>query len=384
MRRFILNISLLLLGVWIGGRVDLVRAMDFGPRAMSGSFNVTTPEGWRGRRYMDGEFIFAEEFDSNGDKRIDVWRFYHRGILSSEERDLNYDGRVDCQTRWDGRTGNLLSILRDTNFRGINDMELEYKGGRNWELREDRNLDGVTDSILYFNAPPGYFDELGSGMVSQGEVASLIPRDLWRELHVDEGFGGSISTYYRFSRGQLAQRGEFDGRRMVWRRVPPGWTPDLVPPPDFGHGDQVAEAPAPRRPSYRIPLPDYARPIGPEPMPGGGTIRNPFDFSASGGDADPYAGLAPPRVTRPPRTRAPAPAVEPEVGAGYGPPPAGGRVEYGSAVPPAGSLPGGGGSGSVYVPPARRDGLPPGESSARSVPARMRPPGQEPARRTLF
>ncbi len=312
------------------GLANVAHGGSYGSRAMSGWFNVTSPDGWPGRRYMDGDYIFAEEFDANNDGRLDVWRFYRRGLLSSEERDLNGDGKVDYQTRWDTNTGSLIAVLRDTHKRGINDVELEWKGRNRWELREDRNLDGITDSILIFNAPINYFDSisLGGGLATQGEIAATIPREYWRELHVDEAFTGNITDYYRFARGNLTHRGEWTGRRIAWSRAPsdagPGraagrQTAVQTPPPSVVTG-----------PQYPSQLPPYGE------SPAVTAVRDPFNLAAGAGvDIDPYSGLAGPRAAPPP--------------------------------PPE--------SGIGYIPPMRQDGLPAGESSARSVPARMRMPG---------
>ncbi|MCC8116966.1 MAG: hypothetical protein LIP18_07450 [Planctomycetes bacterium] len=314
----------------VAGLAGLAAAGDYGSRAMSGWFNVTSPDGWPGRRYMDGDYIFAEEFDSNNDGRLDVWRFYRRGLLSSEERDLNGDGKVDYQTRWDTNTGSLIAVLRDTHKRGINDVELEWKGRNRWELREDRNLDGITDSILIFNAPINYFDSisLGGGLATQGEIAATIPREYWRELHVDEAFTGNITEYYRFARGNLTHRGEWTGRRIAWTRAPADYASGRIagrrtdvqtPPPSVVTGP---------------PLPSRQPPFGESPAVT--AVRAPVALAAGAGvDVDPYSGLAGPRA-------APPPVADPGIG---------------------------------YVPPMRRDGLPAGESSARSVPARMRMPG---------
>ncbi len=126
-------------------------AGESGSRALSGWFNVTAENGWRGRRYMGGASIFAEEFATAPSGRIDVWRFYRNNILTSEERDLNQDGKVDLQTRWDPRTGLLSSVLRDTARRGVNDLEIERVGNNRWEIRQDRNLDVTSLCCEAFN-----------------------------------------------------------------------------------------------------------------------------------------------------------------------------------------------------------------------------------------
>ncbi|MDR1745638.1 MAG: hypothetical protein LBS30_07795, partial [Planctomycetota bacterium] len=313
-------------------------AGEFGSRAMSGWFHVTTPGGWTGRRYMDGNEIFAEEFDANRDSRIDVWRFYRRGILTSEERDLTGDGRVDYVSRWDPNTGNLVAVLRDTNRRGVNDVEVEYTANNRWEARQDRNLDGITDRIVYVDAPQDMFQYLDIDPAAYGDIASAIPRDSWSEMWSDDGYTGAITDYFRFRRGTLTHYGEWNGRRVVWRRVPPDYLPRRVPPPE-------PQPAAPARPPY----PDVPPDVSPYEQPQRGrsaaeeAIRNPFDVGAGYGDYDPYAGM--------------------------------------EAMPPPSSFAPEGGSGAGETPqprirpsaPAMTE-LPKNESFARSVPARMRPP----------
>ncbi len=291
-----------------------VPAAQSGTRAMSGWFNVSTPEGWSGRRYMDGSEIFAEEFDSNADGRIDIWRFYRRGILTSEERDLKGEGKINFQSRWEPRERRLLLVQRDTDWRGINDLEIESTGSRRWEIREDRNQDGVTDRILIANGPSDLFERLGMDLFTQRDIIDNIPREYWYELWSDDTFTGTITDYRRFSRGEFSQYGEWQDGKVTWRKV----TPDFVPPP----------------PSVAVsPPPGYVPP------------------ASTGAAAEPYADSG-------------------EFG-GYAPEPYAdpGVQPFDGPVQP--------------TAPAARDrtryeGLPPGDSSARSLPAPMRPPGVGP------
>lgn len=308
----------------------LAASGERGSRTLSGWLNVTADNGWRGRRYMDGDQIFAEEFASGGAGRIDVWRFYRRGVLTSEERDLNGDGKVDFQTRWDPRNGLLASVLRDTTMRGVNDLEIERVNHDRWEIREDRNLDGVTDRILFVSAPNTTFDSLGGGLATQGDIVGLVPREGWREMWSDDGYTGRITDYFRYnSGGVLSYYGQWDGRRIDWRRC----SPDFVPPTG------AASAPPPAfvaPPAAPVPqqLPPAAYPGDPD-----AAVRDPFNLSEGALDADPYAGFDAPQ--------APRYAERPQHGQSAVPPPA--------------------------APQMSR--LPTDESFARSVPARMRPPG---------
>ncbi|MCC8179672.1 MAG: hypothetical protein LIP23_01980, partial [Planctomycetes bacterium] len=291
----------------------LAQAAQSGPRTMGGWFNVTTPDGWRGKRFVEGEMVFAEEFDSNGDGRMDVWRFYRDGILSSEERDLNGDGRVDYQSRWDPYERRLLMVLRDTTFTGCNDLEIEAQGRQRWEIREDRNRDNITDRILIVNGPPDLFDRLGIDLYLKPNVIDAIPLEFWYELSADDGFTGYITDYRRFNRGNLSQVGEWNGRQVVWRRAPRNYQPPVAAPvavQPVGPTDQV---------SMPVAVDPAGAPIGDLPAP---TYTE--------------GQFGPPVLTEP---------VSPQP---YTPPPLD-RTQY--------------------------EGMPPGESAARSLPARMRPPG---------
>ncbi|MDR3078349.1 MAG: hypothetical protein LBV15_06270 [Planctomycetota bacterium] len=301
-------------------------AGDYGPRTMSGWFGVTTPSGWQGRRYMDGGEIFAEEFDSNGDGRLDVWRFYRRGVLSSEERDLNADGRVDCVSRWDPRSHRLLYFARDTRHRGTNDLEIEAAGDRRWEIREDRNLDGITDRILFIQGPNNLFEVLGLDLALQEDVTSAIPAEYWRELWSDDAFTSVITDYRRYSRGQLSQYGELDGDAVRWRRAGPNFAPPAA---------QTASGPPPAGPAS-------------------GSAR------ISSAPSEAGAATAPPS---PPETYRPESDTGSQGDSGYVVSPPVPEADPGEASRPS------------FSDRTRYEDLPPGESAARSLPAPMRPPG---------
>lgn len=285
-----------------------------GSRTMSGWFNVTTPDGWVGRRYMDGNDIFAEEFDSNGDGRIDVWRFYRWGILSSEERALGANGKVNYQSRWEPRDRHLLSVFRDTRWIGVNDLEIESTGRSRWEVREDRNQDGVADRILILNGPPDLFEQLGMDLPQQTNIIDSIPMEYWYELQSDDTYSCAITDYRRYKNGVLVQYGQWDGRKVAWQRV----GPDFTPPP-------LATSPLPPAPRTAVTGPDATGQF-PDGQTGAEAYEPYVDPSMQASEPDLY--LEPAGEFRPPTDR------------------------------------------------TRYEGLPPGDSAARSLPARMRPPGR--------
>lgn len=277
-------------------------AGQFGARSMAGWFSVTSEDGWRGRRYVDGNTVFAEEFDSAGGGKIDVWRFYRRGVLSSEERDLNGDGRIDFVTRWDSHNQTLNSMARDTAFRGMNNLEMDVVEGGNWQIREDRNGDGVADRILLASGPYDFFSALALDLSIRGDVIGAVPMEYWLEYGADDGFTGSITDHRRYQRGAQTHYGVWEETQIVWYRG------DGPAPP------QVAALPAP----------------GPAQQYRYNDAGDPWDSTGQAGGyvaptyGDPFVDTSPISTTRD-------------------------RTRY--------------------------DGLPPGESAARSLPARMRPPG---------
>lgn len=305
-------------------------AGESGTRAIASWTNVTTADGWVGRRYMDGSEIFAEEFDSDRDGKIDVWRFYRRGMLSSEERDLGGKGKVTFQSRWDAPHGRLVSAFRDSAGHGINDVEVEALGTRSWEIREDRNRDGVTDRILFVNGPADLFEQLGVDLAREPDIIAAVPPEFWREMWLDDTFTRSFTEYRRYSRGVLTHFGFWENDRIVWRRCPPDFVP---PPPPAPETAQVTHGP-----NCAIPgCTEAICRVEPSDAPITDVMTDPGYADAAGGfpdgTADPY-----------PQPSYPEPGyVQPR------PPTVSDRTRY--------------------------EGLPPGESSARSVPARMRMPG---------
>ncbi len=311
-------------------------AAEQGARSMSGQFSITSVEGWPGKRYIDGGVVFAEEFDVNNDGQVDLWRFYRRGLLSSEEQDLNYDGRVDLVTRWDPkdpRVQRMIGLSRDSHFRGSNDLEMDFDG-RRWTISVDRNGDGIADRILIAEGQRELIEQLGLSLDLHPDIIDHIPVAYWVEYRADDAGLGYITDYRRFARGRQTQWGEWNGRKVVWYRMNERRQPPLV-----------AAAPQPVAPPAVQPQP--ASPVD-EPTtyiaPQDPVISSSFPYVDPYGStttgSDPYAGEA-----------------------------GGGVFYYGDGTfvdttpPPA------------FSDRTRYEGLPPGESAARSLPARMRPPG---------
>jgi len=194
------------------------------PEILTGWYYVTSEEGWNGRSFASNGQTFAEEWDTNGDGRLDLWRFWDRGRLSSEQRDLLHDGRVTFESLWDTRTGRLVFVARDTNGSGVYDLEVIASAVREssvtWEVRQDRNNDGRNDLILIVEGPPNLFETLNIDLATVPDAANAIPREFWRELRTDDGFVGEITERVQFRGGIEVARLVPDGDTYVWRRLP--------------------------------------------------------------------------------------------------------------------------------------------------------------------
>jgi hypothetical protein len=169
--------------------------------------------------------------------------------------------------------------------------------GGNWQIREDRNGDGVADRILLASGPYDFFSSLALDLSARGDVIGAVPMEYWMEYGADDGFTGSVTDHRRYLRGRQTHYGVWENSQIVWLR-----------------GDGSTQPPAPRIAASPAPGPEqqYRYPGG---QPGGEFAAEPFD--------EPY-GSSPSQAVRD-------------------------RTRY--------------------------EGLPPGESAARSLPARMRPPG---------
>ena len=341
MRRFLLT---LLPAVLLCSFIAIATAGEQLARSLAGQFSVTSEQGWPGRRYVEGGVTFAEEFDSNGDNRLDIWRFYRRGVLSSEEQDLNFDGRVDLITLWNPRdpmVKRLTSLARDTGHRGFFDLEMEAESDTRWIIREDRNLNGVADHILTAVGPYKFFEDLALNLGNHPNVIERVPLEYWVEYRADPAYSGFVTDYRRYSRGLQTHYGEWDGRRLRWLRFDSRRPQPAAPAPLVAQTAPVGQGSAAQ--------PQPASTAGFAPAPGLDVTGAPVYVDGGMAVAAPGAPLAP---------------AAPDASTGY---------YYDSTYVDASPTP-------PLRDRTRYDGLPPGDSAARSLPARMRPPGEGPRR----
>lgn len=209
------------------------------PSTLGASFNVRTEQGWTGRRFTINQHLLAEEYDTDGDERIDLWRFYSGGFLVSEERDLLGHGRIDHVAAWEGASRRLLSAARDSQGRGVFDLQVEHDGpagayrvGR-WRIARDANADGFADLLLTVEGPPSLFADLGIDLATVDDLAAVIPAQYWREWRADDGTG-RLGPYLRYLNGQPTHRAtviDDRGTPVAWEPIPPGADPSTLAPP---------------------------------------------------------------------------------------------------------------------------------------------------------
>lgn len=245
-----------------------------GPRRLTAWYSEKSEEGWNGRRYYDNEKVLSEEFDSqNNDGRIDLWRFYDNGRLLSEERDRNADGRIDYTASWNPVTGEMRAFARDSNFDGVNDVQMEYLGGFRWNLTIDRDFDKTTDFVLLCKGAGRMLSEIGADYANQSDIASLLPKLVWYELSLDEDFDGKLESRTRFHNGVPFETGidlDNDGEPDKWQRIPPvAVVAPREPEPEVkkeqSRSNEIHEEPITVTPTPPSPLPAETTHV-PEPV----------------------------------------------------------------------------------------------------------------------
>ncbi len=86
------------------------------------------PDVWR---LTDRNGLTVEvSIDSNFDGRSDIQQHYERGALVREERDRNFDDRVDLVEEFDAATREILRSVVDTDLDGSADLLVLYQAGR--------------------------------------------------------------------------------------------------------------------------------------------------------------------------------------------------------------------------------------------------------------
>jgi hypothetical protein len=131
--------------------------------------------GWVGKGMFDNSrFTFIDgrqEFDSNGDGRMDVTYFYRPGaeVAHRVDADNNYDDRVDSVALYDA-VGNITGHRFDNDFDGVMEGQSTFRNGQLVESRTDLDNNGVHDLTSTYEhgvlVRERYFDER-SGQIAR-------------------------------------------------------------------------------------------------------------------------------------------------------------------------------------------------------------------------
>jgi hypothetical protein len=128
--------------------------------------------------------------DRNGDGRPDVWQYREQGALVRELYDEDGDGRVDNTIHYDPASGEKASQEEDSNFDGLVDSWVEYRGGEVVRRRQDASGDGQPDSwTLYRGDQLARVEEDRNGDGFRDRVGYYQEGRLRREVEDQDGDG---------------------------------------------------------------------------------------------------------------------------------------------------------------------------------------------------
>ena len=144
--------------------------------AMRGS---ELPEDDRGRCTTEGENLEVSEYDTSGDDHPDVRRVFRRIgrrtsarlILICREVDLNGDGIKDVVRHYNDE-GRPLREEADRDFDGVTDIILFFQNGRIVRREVDTNHDGRVDQKLFY--------ESGRLIRTERDIAGRSTATSWR------------------------------------------------------------------------------------------------------------------------------------------------------------------------------------------------------------
>ncbi len=117
------------------------------------------------------QILACKQVDLNGDSKYDiVYRYDNTGTLTTEEFDLDFDGKYDSMTFY--QSGQRVSEEMDTNYDGRSDLTKYFEAGKVVRIEKDSNNDGRVDQWEYYEGDRldriGY-DSTGSGRVDKWE-----------------------------------------------------------------------------------------------------------------------------------------------------------------------------------------------------------------------
>lgn len=111
--------------------------------------------------------LVKKEIDLNRDTRIDVTSFYDdSGVLTREEMDGDFDGRVDWIDHY--QNGRRVLSEVDTEFDGSFDLFKYFEKGEIARKERDTNSDGKVDYWEYFEG--GQVQKVGRDIDGDGQM----------------------------------------------------------------------------------------------------------------------------------------------------------------------------------------------------------------------
>ena len=104
------------------------------------------PDAWS---YISGKVVTRQELDVNFDGKVDsIYVYDENGKVKEEILDTNYDGKMDNWRYYDN--GSLTLDEADSNYNGKIDVWIYVDRDRVYEIKKDTNGDGKPDSITKY------------------------------------------------------------------------------------------------------------------------------------------------------------------------------------------------------------------------------------------
>lgn len=203
-----------------------------GPKILSLWTRARSPEGWTGQRYSENGLPVREQFDAVGDDgAVDVWRFYQRGILIREERELKGNGIKDFTVWYSPVTRDLIALERDTDGNSTTDYTLRYTERGTWIETIDINGDDAAERQVTLRGDHSLLRGVDSLAIK--DVRAVVPKTALAEVAEDRSKDGVLDTWTRFRDGQPIQAGTLDeaSGRVQWQTVPVAPKPEKAASP---------------------------------------------------------------------------------------------------------------------------------------------------------
>jgi hypothetical protein len=139
------------------------------------------------------QILACKQVDLNHDDRVDiVYHYDQAGTLSFEEFDLDFDGRYDLWSYYQG--GHKVREEMDTNYDRRPDFTKFFEGDKMVRVERDTNNDGKVDQWEYYEN--GKLDRIGYDSTGQGRA------DKWDRAPDD--VAGGISSNAEAAAAQTA------------------------------------------------------------------------------------------------------------------------------------------------------------------------------------